>query len=337
MLVAAVVWVTIDIDKPDLSLLRNFDLTGLVLMAIFLGCLEYALEEGPRWDWLDDSTIRTAVIVSVVAVGAVFLARADLSPADRRSARLPQPQLRARARSSPLSIGIGMYGTTYLVPLFLAQVRGFSAMQIGETVVVAGLAQMAMSPFSAQIARTLDLRVMLGIGLGLFAFSMYLTAGLTNQAGFRRAVRAAGRARHRADVLLSAGQSDRARHDAGRQAQERGRPLQPDARPRRRDRSGRDRHGPEHPAAFPLEPADRRHQPGAARRCSNFSTRRRTGLDVLVSGDPGRAAIKLLAQLVQREALVLTYNDVLMVFGVAFAIGLVLMPLVGRPQSRMAH
>ena len=108
-------------------------------------------------------------------------------------------------------IGTGMYGTTYLVPLFLAQVRGFSALQIGETVVVAGLAQMAMSPFTAQIARRLDLRVMLAIGIGLFAVSMYLTARLTNQSGLCRAVRAASRARRRADVLLPAGQPDRAR------------------------------------------------------------------------------------------------------------------------------
>src|SRR5262249_52811232 len=53
-----------------------------------------------------------------------------------------------------------------------------------ETVFIAGIAQMAMSPFSTQIARRIDLRVMLGIGLGMFAFSMYLTAGLTNQASF---------------------------------------------------------------------------------------------------------------------------------------------------------
>ena len=52
--VTAVVWTCIDIDKPpDLSLLRYFDVIGLVLMATFLGCLEYALEEGPRWDWLE--------------------------------------------------------------------------------------------------------------------------------------------------------------------------------------------------------------------------------------------------------------------------------------------
>jgi DHA2 family multidrug resistance protein len=47
LLVAAVVWETIDIDKPDLSLLRDFDVAGMLLMATFLGCLEYALEEGP--------------------------------------------------------------------------------------------------------------------------------------------------------------------------------------------------------------------------------------------------------------------------------------------------
>src|SRR5205807_6631764 len=181
--VAAVVWLTIDIDKPDLSLLRNFDLTGLVLMATFLGCLEYALEEGPRWDWLDDETIRVTAAVSAVA-GVFFLFRV-------LTCRQPIVDLRAfRNRNFALGsfytfvVGTGMYGTTYLVPLFLAQVRGFSAMQIGETVVVAGLAQMAMSPFSAYIARNLDLRIMLAIGLGVFAYSMYLTAGLTNQAGF---------------------------------------------------------------------------------------------------------------------------------------------------------
>jgi MFS transporter, DHA2 family, multidrug resistance protein len=74
LLVAAVVWVTIDIDKPDFSLLRGFDLIGLLLMAVFLGCLQYALEEGPRWDWLDEKTIRAAVIVSTVT-GSLFFWR----------------------------------------------------------------------------------------------------------------------------------------------------------------------------------------------------------------------------------------------------------------------
>jgi DHA2 family multidrug resistance protein len=49
LLVAAVVWVTIDIDKPDFSLLRGFDLTGLALIAVFLGCLHTRCRRARAW------------------------------------------------------------------------------------------------------------------------------------------------------------------------------------------------------------------------------------------------------------------------------------------------
>jgi DHA2 family multidrug resistance protein len=55
-------------------------------------------------------------------------------------------------------------------------------------------------------------------------------------------------------------------------------------------------------------------------------------LDGLVAGDAGRAAVQLLANLVQREALVMTYNDAIMLLGCLFVAGLFLMPLVGRPR-----
>src|SRR4030095_10792205 len=183
LLVAAVVWFTIDIDKPDLSLLRHFDLIGLTLMAAFLGGLEYALQEGPRWDWFDDNTIRAAVLVSLIA-GCLFFWRfftyhqpiVDLSTFRNRNF--------AFGTFFTFTIGIGMYGTTYLVPLFLAQVRGYNALEIGFTVIVIRLVTMGLLPLSTRMARLLDLRVMLAIGFGLFAFSMYLTATLTNQTGF---------------------------------------------------------------------------------------------------------------------------------------------------------
>src|SRR5262249_23917894 len=150
LLVAAVVWVTIDIDKPDFSLLRCFDLTGLALMAVFLGCLQYALQEGPRLNWLDEETIRAPVITSAVG-GSLFFWRA-------LSYRQPIVDLRTFGNRNftlgcfyTFMMGIGMYGTTYLVPLFLAHVRGFSALQIGETVVVVRPAQLVLSPLSPPI------------------------------------------------------------------------------------------------------------------------------------------------------------------------------------------
>src|SRR5207342_438330 len=57
LFVAIVVPILVNIDKADLSLLRGADYLGMILLALFLGCLEYTLEEGPRWDWFGDGTI----------------------------------------------------------------------------------------------------------------------------------------------------------------------------------------------------------------------------------------------------------------------------------------
>jgi DHA2 family multidrug resistance protein len=59
--------------------------------------------------------------------------------------------------------------------------------------------------------------------------------------------------------------------------------------------------------------------------------------EALIPGDPSRAAIDLLANMAQREALVLTYNDLLLALGALFVCGLMLLPLVRRPRSFLAH
>ena len=51
--VCVICWAMIDFDEPDLSLLKGFDWTGLAAMGLFLGALEYVLEEGPGKGWFD--------------------------------------------------------------------------------------------------------------------------------------------------------------------------------------------------------------------------------------------------------------------------------------------
>ncbi len=335
LVVAAVVWATIDIDKLNLSLLRGFDVMGLVLMAVFLGCLEYALEEGPRWDWLDEKTIRAAVIVSAVA-GSLFFWRV---------LRYRQPIVDLRAflyRNFALGsfytfvLGIGMYGTTYLVPLFLAQARGFSALQIGETVFVVGVAQLMLSPFNVFIARAMDLRLMLAIGLGLFAFSMYLTAGLTNQTGFwellvPQVVRGIALMFCYVPanmIALGSLPQDTMKNAAGLY------------------NLMRDLGGAIGLASIGTIMNMRLHfhwnrliediNPARAT-VQQFLEAQTSRFQALIPGDPHRAAVKLLANLTQREALVLTYNDLLLLLGGLFVFGLMLLPLVRRPNSFFAR
>ena len=98
----------IDFDQPDFKLFEQFDWIGLIFMALFLGALEYVLEDGPRYDWFEDSTIALAAVVSATSAVIFFCARAHGGAADRRFAGVSRPQFRARqhvllrARHRPL-------------------------------------------------------------------------------------------------------------------------------------------------------------------------------------------------------------------------------------------
>ena len=83
-----------------------------------------------------------------------------------------------------LVIGFGMYASTYLIPVFLGRVRGFNSLQIGTTVCVVGIAQIASTVIAARLSERVDRRLHLRVGLSLFAFSLWLTSHMTSQWGF---------------------------------------------------------------------------------------------------------------------------------------------------------
>ena len=72
IVVAIVTWNYIDFDKPELSLIRNFDWWGLISMGVFLGALEYVLEEGPQSEWLQDTSVAVCAAICVTSAIAFF-------------------------------------------------------------------------------------------------------------------------------------------------------------------------------------------------------------------------------------------------------------------------
>jgi MFS transporter, DHA2 family, multidrug resistance protein len=182
--VTVVVPLMVKIDKPDLSLLKRADYPGMVLMALFLGCLEYTLEEGPRWDWFGDDTIRTTAWIAGIA-GVAFVWR-SLTYAH------PVVDLRAlKSRNFALGCffsfitGVGIFATIYLTPLFLGRVRGFSALQIGLAVFSTGIFQIMAIPVYTWFARKVDLRWLMLFGLACFTFSMWNFTPITHDWGWR--------------------------------------------------------------------------------------------------------------------------------------------------------
>ncbi|EAM8769997.1 DHA2 family efflux MFS transporter permease subunit [Salmonella enterica] len=173
-----------DIDKPNLSLLKGADYLGIALLALTLGCLEYSLEEGARWGWFDDSTI--IVTSGLTLVSALLFATRTLT--------ISNPIMDLYAFSDKnfslgcffsFAGGVGIFSTVYLTPVFLGQVRGFSAMDIGLTVCTTGIFQILSVPLYLYLSKRINLQWLLMAGLGGFAFSMFLFTPITHQWGWQ--------------------------------------------------------------------------------------------------------------------------------------------------------
>lgn len=182
LFVATVVPIMVRIDRPDLSLLKGADYPAMLLMAVFLGCLEYTLEEGPRWNWFSDHLILATAWISALC-GVAFIYRSLTS-------ERPIVDLRAlRERNFALGClfsfvtGIGIFATIYLTPLFLGRVRGYGALDIGLAVFSTGIFQILSIPLYAALAKRFDLRWILMIGMALFTLSMWEFAPLTHDWG----------------------------------------------------------------------------------------------------------------------------------------------------------
>nr|WP_090230397.1 DHA2 family efflux MFS transporter permease subunit [Pseudomonas kuykendallii] len=182
--VAVAVPMLVRIDKPDLSLLRGADYASMAFMAIFLGCLEYTLEEGPRWNWFSDSTIVATAWISAIAALA-FVSRSLIVSNPIVDLRALKERNFALGCFFSFVTGIGLFATIYLTPLFLGRVRGYSALDIGLAVFSTGVFQVMSIPLYAFLANRIDLRWILMAGLALFAVSMWDFSPLTHDWGAR--------------------------------------------------------------------------------------------------------------------------------------------------------
>ncbi|MFC4275875.1 MDR family MFS transporter [Achromobacter aloeverae] len=169
----------VDIDEPDLSLLKGADYPGIALLAVFLGFLEYVLEEGSRWNWFDDAGIRRAAWIAG-AGGVLFVWRSLVFPR-------PVVDLRALGNRNFLIgcilsfiTGMGIFSTIYLLPLFLGYVRGLSALQTGSIVCATGLGALLGVPVYVALARRVDARLLMTAGLAMFGLSMLSFSRITS-------------------------------------------------------------------------------------------------------------------------------------------------------------
>ncbi|WP_366501230.1 DHA2 family efflux MFS transporter permease subunit [Phenylobacterium sp.] len=182
-LVVFLVWRYADFDKGDPNLAKGVDWWGLGLMTVFLLSMQYVLEEGNGDGWFDDAWILWLTVTAGLT-GVAFIWR-------QLSYWQPIVSLKPFAdRNFSLGIvmtfvtGVSLFGGTFLMPIFLGQVRGFSSAEVGTTMLVSGLTMFLSAPIAGRLVRMVDARLAMVGGFSLAAWAIQLGVRVTDQWGF---------------------------------------------------------------------------------------------------------------------------------------------------------
>ena len=178
----AVAAVALRTGGGDWSLLRRFDYPSLALLTLCLASLEIALKEGPPRGW-SDPLVLVLCLLCVVTTG--LLIRRSISR-DAPLVRLTLFSDRGFCVSCLYSfvLGAGLYGSVYLLSIFLGFVRNHTPLEIGTIMLVSGGAQLIAAPVAANLERRFNRRWLTFIGYGLFGGGLLLNANATYETDF---------------------------------------------------------------------------------------------------------------------------------------------------------
>jgi len=167
-------------EPARLDMLAEADWLGILGLACFLGGLTVVLEEGEREQWFSSPTIVWITILS--AVGFALMMTGQLT-AKRPVIRLKLLLDRQFGSVVVMGITVGMviYGTSYVIPQFLATIADYNALQAGKIVALGGVPSLLMMPLVPILIRYVDIRLAVGFGLSVLAFSAWHETGLTAQ------------------------------------------------------------------------------------------------------------------------------------------------------------
>lgn len=169
-------------ETPAIEQARKLDLVALALMATALAALILGLKEAPQRGWL------SAPVAGLMTLSATALASFLVRTLKSRS-----PIVNLRTAADPgfavgcvlsFALGIGLFGSVYMMPVFLAVTHGYGALTIGTIMLVTGIAQLATAPLAVALERRMDARLLSALGFLAFAIGLGASAFQTPETDY---------------------------------------------------------------------------------------------------------------------------------------------------------
>jgi DHA2 family multidrug resistance protein len=165
----------------------NVDYLGLGLVVLGLGCLQVVLDKGQEEDWLSSHLIASLTAISVTAlVTFVFWEWRHKNPI--LNVRLFRRPTFAIASLMMFVLGVGLYGTTVLLPLYVQQLLGYSAQLAGMVLSPGGLATMMMMPVVGMLVSRVQARWLVALGFGISAIAFLRMTNINPSIDFQTAM-----------------------------------------------------------------------------------------------------------------------------------------------------
>jgi MFS transporter, DHA2 family, multidrug resistance protein len=151
------------------------DRFGIVTGGLGLALIYAGLDQGNRLDWLN-----SGLVWGLLLAGAVLFAGSIA-----HEARTPHPLINLKVAFAPplptllLLIGflrLTILATAYLIPLYLGSVRGFRALEVGQTMVWIAVPQLLLCPLAALMLRRSDPRLVASIGFMFISVACLMVA-----------------------------------------------------------------------------------------------------------------------------------------------------------------
>ena len=164
----------------------------------------------PADDWFNSEVIRNLALACVVS-GSVFFWRMFTRPNPLVDFHAFKNRNFTAGCIFSFTMGIGLYGLTYLYPVYLARIQNYSAMMIGETMFVTGVAMFLTAPIAGRLSTKVDPRIMIGGGFVGFALGTWQAHYITSDWAFWELLVPANPARRVPDDVHGDGHQHRTR------------------------------------------------------------------------------------------------------------------------------
>jgi DHA2 family multidrug resistance protein len=161
---------------------RKIDALGIVLLTIAVGALQWMLERGERYDWWESNFVTALAIAAVVATIALIWRELTTDEPVVNFRILKSRQVSAGVTIG-LVLGFALYGSVFILPVFLQQALNMSAWETGRVMLPGAIASAATMAIMGRASAKMDARLSITIGAVIYFISMLQMSHSTAASG----------------------------------------------------------------------------------------------------------------------------------------------------------